>query len=129
MAIGIDGKRCPRCQQVLPCTAFSKDSSRPDGRQVWCKACERLNRQSRRRKDKNAFYLRKYGISLDTAEEQFVLQHGKCAICGTDNIKLVPDHCHNTKRFRGLLCQGCNLGLGQFNDNIPKLEAAIAYLR
>lgn len=38
------------------------------------------------------------------------------------------DHCHITKKFRGLLCNNCNLGLGQFKENINLLKQAITYL-
>ena len=38
------------------------------------------------------------------------------------------DHCHKTKKIRGLLCHTCNSGLGMFKDNIEYLKNAIKYL-
>ena len=38
------------------------------------------------------------------------------------------DHDHLTNEFRGLLCNGCNKGLGLFRDNIQSLNNAIKYL-
>lgn len=32
-------KRCPKCGELKPCEAFSRDRSRPDGLQHTCKAC------------------------------------------------------------------------------------------
>ena len=38
------------------------------------------------------------------------------------------DHCHKTNKIRGLLCHHCNIGLGNFNDNVVNLQLAIKYL-
>jgi hypothetical protein len=40
----------------------------------------------------------------------------------------VLDHCWETSEFRGYLCQRCNMGLGQLQDNITSLKRAIKYL-
>jgi hypothetical protein len=32
-------KYCPRCHRCQPLTAFAHHRGRPDGRQVWCRAC------------------------------------------------------------------------------------------
>ena len=52
-----------------------------------------------------------------------------CMICGNevgDSPQL--DHCHDTGKFRGVLCRGCNTGIGLFQDDIERLKGAIAYL-
>jgi hypothetical protein len=54
-------------------------------------------------------------------------QDGKCAICGKERF-LVADHCHIKNKFRGLLCNDCNLGLGRFFDSVELLEKAKKYL-
>lgn len=38
------------------------------------------------------------------------------------------DHCHKTKGFRGWICQRCNLGLGNFKDDVEALKRAVEYL-
>ena len=54
-----------------------------------------------------------------------------CEACGgPPNAygRLRLDHCHATGEFRGWLCRGCNLGLGNFKDSVESLERAIGYL-
>ncbi len=60
--------------------------------------------------------------------ELFERQGGKCGICHTHMKRPVLDHNHATMEVRGLLCQSCNIGLGQFQDNPQILKMALDYL-
>ena len=60
--------------------------------------------------------------------EMFERQQGQCGICGDYMGRPVLDHSHKTMEVRGLLCSGCNAGLGQFKDNPEILKAALYYL-
>ena len=51
-----------------------------------------------------------------------------CFICGKDT-NLHVDHCHLTGNLRGILCSGCNYGLGCFKDDPNLLQMAISYLK
>ena len=87
-------------------------------------------RRKKYKQDKNIRYLKVYGISM--ADYGLILnkQNGVCAICGKTDIRsLGVDHCHKTKKVRGLLCYNCNLALGYFKDNVESLIKAIAYLK
>lgn len=51
----------------------------------------------------------------------------QCAICGATD-KLCWDHNHATGKFRGTLCNTCNLGIGLLKDSPYLLERAIEYV-
>lgn len=74
-----------------------------------------------------------YGIGLEEYDKLFAAQEGRCAICGRHQTELSKvlgiDHDHRTGKIRGLLCQSCNLALGNAFDDIWILERAIKYLQ
>jgi hypothetical protein len=51
----------------------------------------------------------------------------ECTICGSAS-DLVVDHDHKRNKIRGMLCNRCNQGLGQFKDDPMILEMARIYL-
>ena len=51
-----------------------------------------------------------------------------CDICGSSK-NLVIDHCHNSRKIRGVICDLCNKGLGNFKDDISLIKKAIGYLK
>lgn len=65
-----------------------------------------------------------------TAEDVDALveaQGGLCAVCGLRPPAHV-DHDHRTGSVRGVLCSGCNQGLGNFRDSAEALRRAADYL-
>ena len=56
-----------------------------------------------------------------------------CECCGkpqTARLRgLSADHCHESKRFRGWLCNNCNGGIGMLGDSIEGVQRALDYLR
>lgn len=77
-----------------------------------------------------AWHLNKlYGITPEQFAQTFEEQAGACTICGYTLFDTCHiDHCHASGKFRGLLCRGCNQGLGSFNDNPAALIAAAHYV-
>lgn len=89
-------------------------------------------------------FKRNYGITEADYERILVSQNGRCAICGIVLISQVDhtrafsrhpvneadrvDHCHKTGRVRGILCFGCNVGLGKFRDDENLMLRATRYL-
>lgn len=95
-----------------------------------CKTCHRkylrdnYDPEKKRRVDlKN-----KYNLTEKSWGDLYLKQGGRCAICKEGSHKLYVDHCHKTGIVRGLLCNRCNLGIGQFNDDIDALRSAARYL-
>lgn len=74
-----------------------------------------------------------YDLDAEEYDEMLERQGGGCAVCGlkperTDSRSLHVDHCHTTKVVRGILCNNCNSGIGQFKDDVARLRAAADYL-
>lgn len=81
----------------------------------------------------NTAYKRRYGLTLEQYEAMLKEQNNVCAVCGVDKHygnrkRLYVDHCHKTKKIRGLLCYRCNTGLASFSDNASLLFTAYKYI-
>jgi len=59
------------------------------------------------RKFTSSILKKRYGITIEQREQMFKDQNGLCKICEKPK-KLVVEHCHRTKRVRGLTCNRCN---------------------
>ena len=145
-------KWCAGCQDTKPVEAFGANKSTHDGKQNRCKVCSVAAVTASRRKDPTSHRRsskawaeknpernadnnarRRYGLEPGGYAAMLEAQGGRCAICNTtDTGKLYRfhiDHCHGTKEVRGLLCNGCNIGIGQLKHSEEILKAAIAYLK
>ncbi|WP_433338486.1 endonuclease VII domain-containing protein [Spirillospora sp. CA-294931] len=69
----------------------------------------------------------KYGIGAQEAAVLLRLQRGHCAICADVPGKHI-DHDHKTGAVRGILCLGCNTGMGQLGDDPVALRRAADYV-
>src|SRR5579864_1890547 len=65
-----------------------------------------------RRRHKDEMYQRKYDITLEFFESEIKKQHGRCKLCGKRR-RLVADHNHKTKKYRGAICGLCNVAVGR----------------
>lgn len=75
------------------------------------------------------------GERINHAERAEIItsQGGECAICRIDlaNLKetaIHVDHDRETGKIRGVLCMGCNVGIGVFKDNPWVVLRAADYL-
>jgi 5-methylcytosine-specific restriction endonuclease McrA len=91
----------------------------------------RADRKAQYHKDREWGALRaqlgNYGLTLDQYHAMQERQEFACAICG-DVADMHIDHCHTTDKIRGLLCAGCNLGIGHFRERPAALVAAAVYV-
>jgi hypothetical protein len=132
-------KTCTRCQKEKPFSEFHNKKTRNGnpGKCSRCRSCECEVKKSRYDPVKKREYdlVTQFGITSNDYEEMYQKQQGSCAICGTTEFNYSRgkrphiDHCHQTGRVRGLLCGHCNIGIGQFFDNVDLLQNAITYLQ
>lgn len=85
------------------------------------------------KENKLRYHLKRFfNLTIEDYDNMVKEQKGLCKICNnppdTKHNKLYVDHCHNTKKIRGLLCHGCNAGIGLLKDNTDILRKAIEYL-
>jgi len=110
---------CKKCNTDKPLTKFHHDKRTTNKRRTTCNDCRNLHK-------------RVTNISSGHRKDLLEEQNNSCAICGINagelNKKLSVDHNHETNQVRGLLCNSCNLGLGQFKDSVVFLSYAIEYL-
>jgi hypothetical protein len=88
-----------------------------------------------RERDRKGNLKRLYGISVEEFDAMLATQGGACAICGETQAggrwkrRFHVDHHHGTGAIRGLLCNGCNVGIGSFREDPEVMQKAIEYLR
>lgn len=138
-------KRCPGCKELKDITEFVTAINTTTGKAARCKECINSVRKDRYHNEpgfKENFHKQRkksrlkldYDMSVDDFELILKFQQNRCKICkmefGSTNKKSPRvDHCHKTGTIRGLLCANCNLGLGNFKDNVNFLHEAITYLK
>jgi hypothetical protein len=69
----------------------------------------------------------------EQVEEMRQAQQGLCRICQVlmttvGRTKMCIDHCHQTGKVRGRLCQPCNVAMGQVDKHPAWCQQAQAYL-
>ncbi len=106
-------------------------------RKNWCKMCKNSYQRKWHRADpaKRRGYklLYTYGLTQEDFDALLAAQGGTCAICQSADPfhkkGFHVDHCHTTGVVRGVLCAGCNTGIGGMRDNVATLARAIDYLQ
>lgn len=141
-------KICSKCNKEKTLGEFNKRKAAKDGLLSNCKECQ--TEYTRRHYSSNKDYYKlkanrwrsengRHSYVYNLTDEQYAIlcarYNGKCWICKTNDGKHI-DHDHSCcseqgscgKCVRGILCSGCNTGLGLFKDDSKRLANAIEYL-
>lgn len=125
-------KRCMTCGEMKPAKDFYLVKPRR-GRKAHlyphCKGCAIDIQRVRQLRGK-------YGMTIEEYQRKVEEQGNLCAICRLSEtvvrdgriVMLGVDHDHDTGLNRGLLCRGCNIGIGNLKDDPALLRAAADYL-
>lgn len=130
-------KYCAGCRTIKDETEFPSYNSKGRSRfRSHCRPCHRARVSAYHASDagkatnrQNKLF-RRYGITAECYADALSDQGMACAICRrpAGNETLCVDHNHATGALRGLLCSGCNTGLGLFNEDPAALRAAAEYV-
>ena len=109
-----DVQECKECHKVLPGMAFTTSYPRGDGASMLKKACR--------------------DCCSSVANERYLIRKNappkpeRCECCHKKTEKLQVDHLHGSTTFRGWLCNDCNSGLGELDDNLEGVLRGAVYL-
>lgn len=133
-------KVCSKCQGCKSIDSFSLKSDRKS-LASWCKDCNATAARERHKRfpEKTAKAnrkqaLKRYGLTQTKYDKLLKSQDFGCAVCGeefhtkTKRDNLAVDHCHQTGKVRGLLCNRCNYALGLVDDDSSILLKLASYL-
>jgi hypothetical protein len=147
-------KTCTTCQQEKSLKEFSEviPKSGPSFRRNVCKSCiheaqrkagiERFGGEEGFKNYRHKVSLKSrikklYELELEEAENLLFSQDNKCKICLTGisfgrlldrNSVACIDHCHRTKKVRGILCHKCNVAIGLLQESQEIIKRACDYL-
>jgi hypothetical protein len=129
-AVPAGHKYCPRCEQMLPLSAFGSNRSASDGLTAYCRPCHNaVGKETAQRlygSTREYHLRRRYGLTSADVDAMVEAQGGVCPGCGSEPQHV--DHDHQTGKVRGVLCSGCNQALGNVRDDAAVLVRLIAYL-
>ena len=107
-------KQCKECGEIKLLKDFPLFSTKGAGRKNTCKHCSNALATIRRR-------LRRQNPPPSSA--------GDCPSCGRHTTAWVLDHCHETNKFRGYICDSCNVAFGKFNDDPYTMQRSLNWLQ
>lgn len=131
-------KACLKCSVEKPIEDFYKFFDKWSNKHYTssrCKPCHLKHKHespATPRNNKAGKLKLRYGMTYEQWEQMRENEKYSCMICGITEAeidkKLDVDHCHNSGKVRGVLCNPCNNMIGQAKDNILTLRAAADYL-
>ena len=117
-----------RKEECADCGSTNKGSS-----QYYCKPCtNKKHNEGGHLKQWLSRVTCRYNITKEEAIELY--NRPNCDICQVEltfdrtHSQRCVDHDHSTDKVRGVLCNGCNAGLGHLKDSKLIMNKAIRYL-
>ena len=107
-------KVCNKCGIEKPAGDFPGAHTKKDGLGSRCKQCRNESATAEGRRATPEYRLKTrlwqlYRMTVDQYTAMLEAQNGACAICETTlGTKPNIDHCHTSRKIRGLLCSRCN---------------------
>lgn len=144
-------KNCSKCKETKELSQFWSRKESNGRLKSHCKSC--LSKSAKKYEvdrirtydEVKSYHLRKFWPGKSSKEvlslykNLTIKQNNLCAICGKvetvfDNKRkevrsLAVDHCHRTGKVRGLLCMGCNQGLGNIKENFDTALNLARYIQ
>jgi hypothetical protein len=125
-------RKCSACQERKPQDGFY-------GSYNYCKVCsqakakewKKANPSKKAEHDRRGWLKAQYGITPEEYDAMYEAQGGLCALCNKPfkgRTRPHVDHCHKTKRVRGLLHGPCNQAIGLFKEDVETMRRAIEYV-
>jgi len=108
----VASQTCIYCLIEKPLSDFPRHSHHKNNYDSRCKECIKKHTEHREKLRKEA-----------------PPKPERCECCGCIPKKWVLDHDHKTGKFRGWICDDCNIGLGKLGDNVEGVQKAIIYLQ
>lgn len=131
MGVAEPKKICSKCKREKPYSHFNERAMSGDGLTSQCQDCLYEYKRKALEREWEAMICRNYQMLPETYRAKLKEQNEVCAICqkvDDSGHRLCVDHCDETKINRGLLCHGCNVGMGNLNHDPKLLRAAANYL-
>lgn len=121
-------RKTPHAREVNEAACVRWHKKHPE----WRVEYRKKNRERIAEVQRNSVYGRLHGSTVEDYARLLKAQRGRCAICrrkASDfKRRLHFDHCHKSKKPRGLLCVACNIALGHLEKDPAKGARLLAYL-
>jgi len=120
-------RRCTHCNEVKHITCFPYREASHKARRKECRECNKKAIELLKKlKIENPFPdVEDYECPCCLRTEKEIRSNGGWP----DRSIWVLDHNHTTKKFRGWICNNCNVAIGRFADSVSGLKKAINYLK
>jgi len=132
-------RECRTCKEVKPDKSFHIKTPLSNNTGILdrtCNECNRIkNREQTKRRKESVKPPNDYRCPICKRNQEEILNH--TIVVDKDTHERVErrykkvwvvDHNHSTGKFRNIICNPCNIKLGQFQDDINNFKNAIKYL-